>query len=642
MTVPSYQVIVYFDYPGYGSAYQWVDYPAPFQLDNGSVSLLDNTEHTLYQSSPVDVTADVTSVSIQRGSDSLLFPDAVAGTATVTLNNDASCSLGARTYDPMNTVSPFYGNIIPGRRVDILAGGVTVFTGRIQDWNFSYDVSGRSIATMQCADGMAALARQEFDAWTATASQLPGARISAVLDRAEVQWPGARALDTGVSTLKGDAVSFGTNVLNYLNQVAKSDVGLLFIAKDGVLTFKDRHAALNATASTAFGRDGAPYLSLPGVAGSYASAPDNAALEITGDIEIIARVSLDDWTPATVSTVVGKFVIGSYAYRMYVDTTGAIGLQWSTDGTATLQEMSAPTGFSDGSTYWIRARLDVAASTNHVTDFYFAADQENEPLAWTEITTNTTAGNTSIYGSGTAPMTIGAHGIAGANGALAGKVYRAIVRSGYLTTTTVFDANFDYVDDSTQTTVSERSTNRATVTVNGTAAFVVSEGIPYSGIDLSYGSEALYNRIVVNSDGFGTNTTLSLASQAIYGIASYSTPTLLLSSSDQMTDIGSWIAGTYSAPQFRITGLQVNVHSLTATQQAQLLALDIAAVCSVRFWPNESGSAYQRNSLVLAIRDQMLPGSHVRTFSFTDVDSRAFFQLDDSAFGLLNTDLLAF
>jgi hypothetical protein len=182
MTVPSYQVIVYFDYPGYGSAYQWADYPAPFQLDNGSVSLLDNIEHTLYQSSPVDVTADVTSVSIQRGSDSLLFPDAVAGTATVTLNNDASCSLGARTYDPMNTASPFYGNIIPGRRVDILAGGVTVFTGRIQDWNFSYDVSGRSIATMQCADGMAALARQEFDAWTATASQLPGARISAVLD----------------------------------------------------------------------------------------------------------------------------------------------------------------------------------------------------------------------------------------------------------------------------------------------------------------------------------------------------------------------------------------------------------------------------------------------------------------------------
>jgi hypothetical protein len=109
-----------------------------------------------------------------------------------------------------------------------------------------------------------------------------------------------------------------------------------------------------------------------------------------------------------------------------------------------------------------------------------------------------------------------------------------------------------------------------------------------------------------------------------------------------MTDIGSWIAGTYSAPQFRITGLQVNVHSLTAAQQAQLLAMDIAAVCSVRFWPNESGSAYQRNSLVLAIRDHMLPGSHVRTFSFTDVDSRAFFQLDDSAFGLLDTDLLAF
>ena len=50
----------------------------------------------------------------------------------------------ARLSAALNASSPYYGNIIPGRRVDILAGGVTVFTGRIQDWNYSYDVSGRN------------------------------------------------------------------------------------------------------------------------------------------------------------------------------------------------------------------------------------------------------------------------------------------------------------------------------------------------------------------------------------------------------------------------------------------------------------------------------------------------------------------
>lgn len=635
MAVPAYSVIVYFDLPVS---------PVAFQLDNGAMSFLDSVDYRLYSSTPTDVTADVTSVSISRGSDSLLFPDAVAGTATVTLNNDTGCSLGARTYDPMNTASPYYGNIIPGRRVDILAGGVKVFTGRVQDWNYSYDVSGRSIATMQCADGLAVLARQQLSAFTATASQLPGARIGAVLDRTEVQWPGARALDAGKSTLKGDSVAAGTNVLSYLNQVVKSDVGLLFVAKDGVLTFKDRHSALNATSAVAFGRSGASYLSTPGVAGSYASVPDSAALEITGDLEIVVRVAADNWTPTAVSTIVGKFDFGSFAYRLYVDTTGAIGLQWSTTGADSPFEQSVPLGFVNGTAYWIRARLDVVNGTNHVTDFYYAGDSESEPLIWTELTTNTTAGNTSVYGSGTSQLTFGAHGATGTSGPFAGKIYRTIIRNGLKANggTTVFDSDFDYVESSAQTTVSELSTNKAQVTLNGSAAFIVQDGIQYFDVQTSYGSETLYNRVVVNSDGFGANTTLSLASQAIYGIAAYSTPTLLLSSANQMGDIGSWLAATYSDPQFRINSVRINVHGLSAAQQATLLALDIASVCTVRFWPNKKGDAYQRTCLILAIRDEMLPNSHVRTFSFTDVDARPFFKLNDTVFGKLNTDLLAF
>ena len=248
MALPTYTVIVYFDFPFS---------PTALTLDDATRGKLDDATYTLYASTPIDVTDDVTSVSINRGQDSQLFPDAVAGTAVITLNNDTSCSLGARTYDPQNTESPYYGNIIPGRRVDIYANDVLIFVGRVQDWNFSYDVSGRSMATMLCADGLATLARQELDTFTATASQAPGARIAAIIDRSEVQWPAARALDTGVSTLKGDTVAFGTNVLQYLNTVVKSDVGLLYVAKDGVLTFKDRHAALNASGSVAFSKAGA-------------------------------------------------------------------------------------------------------------------------------------------------------------------------------------------------------------------------------------------------------------------------------------------------------------------------------------------------------------------------------------------------
>jgi len=39
------------------------------------------------------------------------------------------------------------------------------------------------------------------------------------------------------------------------------------------------------------------YLYLPGTNGNYVSTPDAAPLDITGDIDIRVRISLDDWMP---------------------------------------------------------------------------------------------------------------------------------------------------------------------------------------------------------------------------------------------------------------------------------------------------------------------------------------------------------
>ena len=44
--------------------------------------------------------------------------------------------------------------------------------------------------------------------------------------------------------------------------------------------------------------DGENYVYLPGVSGNYLSVPDEAALDITGDIDIRVQVAMDDWTPA--------------------------------------------------------------------------------------------------------------------------------------------------------------------------------------------------------------------------------------------------------------------------------------------------------------------------------------------------------
>lgn len=290
----NWKVIVYFDFP-FATDF--------FTLDDPTRGLLDGTTYTLYSASPVDVTADVNSVTINRGNTSQLFPDVSAGTGVIQLNNDAGSTLGPRTYDPLNSSSPYYGNIIPGRRVTVSSDDQIIFDGRVAAWDYTYDVSGRSVAVMKIADGLSILGRQEFDDWTATAGQTAGPRISNVLDRAEVQWPYSRDLDTGVSVLQGDTVTFQTNVLAYLNTVAKSDLGLLFIARDGVLTFRDRHAALNAATTVSFADDGTgiPYTT---IGTSY------------GDDLLYNRISVSatGFGPATVLELTSQFEYGIRSY----------------------------------------------------------------------------------------------------------------------------------------------------------------------------------------------------------------------------------------------------------------------------------------------------------------------------------------
>jgi hypothetical protein len=110
----------------------------------------------------------------------------------------------------------------------------------------------------------------EFDAWTATASQTAGPRITAVLDRSEVAFTANRSIDTGVSVLQGDSVSWGSNVLNYLQLVTRSDLGRFYASRTGVVTFRDRLDPLNVGIAVTFTDDGTG-VPFQGIAMSYGS-----------------------------------------------------------------------------------------------------------------------------------------------------------------------------------------------------------------------------------------------------------------------------------------------------------------------------------------------------------------------------------
>ena len=241
MSVPNTTVEIGFDLSSLGGPF--------FTLNDTVQGVLDNTEFTLGGTLFYDVSQFLLGVQVARGR-SRELDRYNAGQTNVVLDNRA------RTFDPLYSSSPYAGQIVPHREIRIKSNGSAVFYGVIDDWNLDYSPTGDNTATAIASDGFTLLATQSLSAHTAT-SQLTGARVNAVLNRSEVNWPASsRVVDTGNATLQADVVDDGTNVLEYLQLIELSEPGNVFIGKDGYFNFQDRSVAVSSSAVTTFADDG--------------------------------------------------------------------------------------------------------------------------------------------------------------------------------------------------------------------------------------------------------------------------------------------------------------------------------------------------------------------------------------------------
>lgn len=192
-----------------------------------------------------------------------------------------------------------------------------------------------------------------------------------------------------------------------------------------------RRTDTGATSGTGVevGMSSEDYVQLPGTSGNYVSTPDAASLDIVGDIDIRARVAADDWTPAAEDYIIAKYTTtgNQRSYALTIDTTGVLVFRWSNDGTATLSASSTvATGFTDGSTHWIRATMDVDnGAAGKTTTFYTSEDG----VTWTQLGAAVTTGGTTTIFASTAVLEIGSN-TGGTASLFSGKFFQGEVRSG--------------------------------------------------------------------------------------------------------------------------------------------------------------------------------------------------------------------
>jgi hypothetical protein len=209
-----------------------------FQLDSQEFGQLDVNLLGIGEEL-IDVSDRVVSLSVRRGRQDALEP-VRSGQAAVTLRNLDGA------LDPLNEASPLFPGVEPARTLNIYADNVQVFAGLVEDIALDFTPGGDATVQLSASDNLSILALAEFPpAGYPVGEEDSGDRVQEVLDSDSRYWPAGTDIATGDSILAAGTAT--GNVVQYLNTVALSEGGTLFVGRDGDLVFRNRLFAVTQT-----------------------------------------------------------------------------------------------------------------------------------------------------------------------------------------------------------------------------------------------------------------------------------------------------------------------------------------------------------------------------------------------------------
>ena len=203
----------------------------------------------------VDVSTSVIKIETRKERN-LLQDKYTAGQATVRIVDPNGY------WNPQNTASPYYPNLVPLRQITISAtySGTTypIFAGFITEYKYQYPKDQETgFVDLICYDGFRLLFNSLITTVTgAVAGEDTGTRVGRILT--QVQWAGSqRIILTGDTTCQADPGT-SRNALEACQTAEFTEQGAFYINKSGQAVFKDRTFVYNAQSAspTKFNNDG--------------------------------------------------------------------------------------------------------------------------------------------------------------------------------------------------------------------------------------------------------------------------------------------------------------------------------------------------------------------------------------------------
>lgn len=125
------------------------------------------------------------------------------------------------------------------------------------------------------------------------------------------------------------------------------------------------------------------------------------------------------------------------------------------------------------------------------------------------------------------------------------------------------------------------------------------DGILFRDCQVNYGSELLYNQVVINRVGGATVQADDTGSQTEYGINTLTYQDLLMASDADVEGMAAYLATIYAAPEFRFESVNIRLESLDATDAQTIMDMELTDSAKVIYTPNGIAPAIEQYCSVI-------------------------------------------